>query len=667
MAGVALTTESVVEASVLGPRLRLASLWLSQVGRNLADNCLRIFVMFELARASVAQRDAAWLLCGVFLMLPAIVFCPVNGAISNSLPKRGVLVGSSALCLLAIVLFGVMDGPWLACWAVVAAASVLYGLTRYALLPASAQDTHMPLTRVNGWIEMGAASAIVAGPLVGGFTYGQSWPAVVGWLGVAPAWAAPLEALGWPLPLALAAGFSLICLLAALPADFPSDVRRPASPRQALVDFFRDARRIVAFAPSRESLIGMAVFRGLVTLLANAVLAVTLSRLRVEEGEVFAELVRVGMWVLIGAVAGSLLAGLQGHPSRSLGLVPLGGMGLLLAVVSAARTTDMLPAALYFLLGLLAALINVPLAARYQDSLPADARGNGMAVRAFADYLSMLLMAGLVVPLALFEIISAEGQLWLVAVLVLAALVPAVIRWGRELLEQVLEFLIWPMYRIRAHGPGKDSVPHYGPLLVIANHTAYFDPIWLAKVMPRRLTPMMTSLYYDLPVLRFFMARVFHVIRVEWSTFRREAPELESAIAALDRGECVLLFPEGWVRRTAEVTLRKFGQGVVRILQQRPQTPVVFCWIEGGWGTFTSYYLGPPGRNKPLDFRRRIDIAIESPQILDAAVLADQRAARQHFLQACLDCRRYLGLEPGKIAETEVSLAADNHVDGPNM
>src|SRR4029077_5207621 len=125
-----------------------------------------------------------------------------------------------------------------------------------------------------------------------------------------------------------------------------------------------------------------------------------------------------------------------------------------------------------------------------------------------------------------------------------------------------IEFLLIPMYRIRATGPGMAAFPPSGPLIVIANHSAWFDPVWLAKVLPRRLIPMMTSVFYDLPVMRWLMVHVAHAIRVQASKFRRDVPELEEAIAALDRGECVVIFPEGAMRRREDRPLRLFGQGV---------------------------------------------------------------------------------------------------------
>ncbi|MFN4259325.1 MAG: hypothetical protein ACK4RK_08495, partial [Gemmataceae bacterium] len=71
---------------MLAARFRLVSLWLSQVGRNMADHCLRIFVVLAAAEMGAAQRDSAWHLVVALFVLPAIFLAPINGALSNSLP-----------------------------------------------------------------------------------------------------------------------------------------------------------------------------------------------------------------------------------------------------------------------------------------------------------------------------------------------------------------------------------------------------------------------------------------------------------------------------------------------------------------------------------------------------------------------------------------------------
>jgi 1-acyl-sn-glycerol-3-phosphate acyltransferase len=600
-------------------RIRLASLWLSQIARVLADNCLRVFVVLQVGNSG-GEQEAAWHLVSAILMVPAVFLAPLNGAICNSLPKPLVMAGAALWCFGVTGLFAFLEGPWLACWALVALGAAIYSPARYALLPAAAVDAHVPLPRVNGWIELGAAAAVVGGLVCGLQTHDH--------------WFHQAEAA-----IILTAGLNLLGFLAALPVKFPSDVRRPERAAQAIAGFFRDCRRIWVVREARGCLLGLALLRGLVTGLVGAVAAATLNgtfELR--------ELIPIGGSVMGGVALGSWLAGMQRHPRRVLGLVPIGATGLAAGLLLLAL--GMMPSLpLCFILGITGGLVNVPLSATYQADVPADARGNAMAIRNFADYLLIASVTGILAGLAHFQIVNVAGQFWIVAGLALAA---AAVAWRvifREILELVMELSVWPSYRIRGHGPGLDAFPASGPLVVVANHSAWLDPVWLAKVLPRRLIPMMTSVFYDLPVMRWLMVHVAQAIRVQAATFRREVPELKEAVAALDRGEVLIVFPEGAMRKTADKFLRQFGQGIWHILRERPATPVVTCWIEGGWGSYFSYFGGPPTKNKRLDFRRHIDIAVSLPQVLKPEILDDHKTTRSFLMRSCAEARRYLGLE----------------------
>src|SRR5207237_1099137 len=82
---------------------------------------------------------------------------------------------------------------------------------------------------------------------------------------------------------------------------------------------------------------------------------------------------RIGLWIAGGVGLGSLLAGLQGHPRRALGLVPFGATGLLIGLMFAALGSSP-SVGLCLFLGITAGLVNVPLSAGYQHNLPAAAR-----------------------------------------------------------------------------------------------------------------------------------------------------------------------------------------------------------------------------------------------------------------------------------------------------
>jgi 1-acyl-sn-glycerol-3-phosphate acyltransferase len=610
---------------VLSARIRLASLWLSQSARVLADWCLRIAAWLAVASAGEAARNSAWHLITAIFIAPFILLAPLNGCLSNGLPRRLVLVGAALWCLAVTSGFAGWGGSWLVALGLMAVGSALYSPARYAVLPAAARDTGIPLPRVNGWIEMGSAASILVGILLGGSLTGETLPG---------------------LPRALAAVLVLngACLLAALPVSFPSDVRRPEPPTRAVAGFFRDCGRVLADREARGSLLGLAAFQALVTAGAGAIVTQTFIAYDVSTGAEEALFL-----TCIGAALGCGLASLQGNLRRCLGLVPFGATGLVLALVWGVvgfQRNGEVPTLPCLLLGLMGALVNVPLRATYLAAVPADARGNATAVMNLAIYVLTIAVALLVFSLAGAGILAVPGlQLWFVAAL---AATGAALAWRLlfpQALENACEVLLWPMYRIRAHGPGARQIPPRGAVLLVANHSSYLDPLWIAKVLPRHVTPMMTSVFYDLPVIRWLMVHVVGAIRVPYATFRREAPELREAGEVLQHGGCLLVFPEGMLRRKEEQLTRSFGQGVWHLLRERPETPVITFWIEGGWGSWASYKDGPPMKGKRFDWWRSIDVAVAEPRLIPPEILADQRATREHLRRSVLECRRYLGLE----------------------
>jgi 1-acyl-sn-glycerol-3-phosphate acyltransferase len=368
--------------------------------------------------------------------------------------------------------------------------------------------------------------------------------------------------------------------------------------------------------------------------------------------------------LLLGLMAGGLLASAQHHPRRSLGLVPYGLLGLCISLGVVAILSG--PSIVWVsLVGFFFGVVGAAVRRAYWESLPENAHVSGSQLLVHTTVLIASVMV-LVVSESLWRQVFSSGTLLWVMTGV-SALAAAFTWWllFREALEQAFEVLLWPMYRIRGFGPGIADCPRTGPLLVVANHSSWLDPLWLGKVIPRRLIPMMTSSFYDLPVLRWLMTRVVHAIRVQDSEYRRDVPELLKAIAALDRGECVVIFPEGRLRRREEQPLRQFGQGVWHILSERPSVPVMICWIEGGWGSYMSFFRGPPLVNKRPDWWRAIRVGASEPQLLSADVLADDRLTRSHCMRACLDARTLTGAKPfAKIeplpSEPVVSVTSDH-------
>ncbi len=410
----------VPERGLSRPSLRLACLGVSQSARSLADWCLRLFVVLEIARLGPRQRDFAPHLVTAVYIAPFILLAPTNGALSNALRKRGVLVASAAFCAAGVALVAALGLPWLLAVALIAVGMAVYSPTRYALLPAAAEDTRIPLPRVMGWIEMGAAAAIVGGALLGIALHDVGW------------------SLG-PLPAAVAVsvGASVLAVLTALPADFAADVRRPEPPLAAVAGFFRDARRVFASRAARGSLLGLAAFMALVAASAGALVSYTFDP-KFADGRT--ALVHAMVLIAVGGAAGSWLAGRQGSLQRGLGLVPISATVLLGALAWAVFGGDLTGACV--LIGLTTGLANVPLRSYYQAAVPADARGNGMSVMNTAIFVATTALAVMMFLLTSSGLVG--GGLAQLAVVALLATAFALATWRllfRRAVEQVAEIL----------------------------------------------------------------------------------------------------------------------------------------------------------------------------------------------------------------------------------
>jgi 1-acyl-sn-glycerol-3-phosphate acyltransferase len=197
--------------------------------------------------------------------------------------------------------------------------------------------------------------------------------------------------------------------------------------------------------------------------------------------------------------------------------------------------------------------------------------------------------------------------------------------------------LLWPFLRtmVRWDIDGTEQVTDEdGGVIVAPNHTSWFDPLavsyplWLADRPPRFLAK---EGVFRVPVIGAIIRNAGQ-IPVYRETSEAQAA-IRDALGALERGECVVVYPEGTITRDPDLWPMSAKSGAVRLAlaSGRPLYPMVQWGSQSIIGPYKKEFrilprktivvrVGPPIdlddlRAQPLD---RHTIAVASERLMDA-------------------------------------------------
>lgn len=119
-----------------------------------------------------------------------------------------------------------------------------------------------------------------------------------------------------------------------------------------------------------------------------------------------------------------------------------------------------------------------------------------------------------------------------------------------------------------------------GGVIVAANHASWLDaPLVQFGVFPVPLTFLMSEVFYDLPILRYyFRAMRTRPIR-DRSAGRPSVAAIKAALEALNAGSAICIFPEGILSSTGKMAEK--GQRGIALLARKTGATVVPMGIRG--------------------------------------------------------------------------------------
>ncbi len=588
---------------------------LGALNDNLLKNALVIMATFHAAEYSSLDPNVVTQLAGALFILPFLLFSAIAGQLADKLDKaqvmRWVKVAELAIMMVATVGFFIKSLPLLLfALFCMGTHSAFFGPAKYGFLPHVLGDRE--LTGGNALLEAGTFLSILLGTLLAGLLAAQASPAALS---------------GALLGIALVGIVASRYITPVTPSAPELVVNwNPATTTWSALKYARGNDTVF------KSLVGISWFWALGAVVLGALPGYTKFMLGGDETVVTTLLAVFS----VGVGAGSLLCDRLSRHTVEIGLVPLGSIGLSVALAWLWSATPAQPAAgmgaAEFLqlhwpvaaalgtLGLFGGFYIVPLYAlvqsRTEKSHISRMQAANNALNAFAMVLGALATSALL-----------AAGLDLATVLLVAAVVNAVVAIYIYTLvpEFLVRFVMWivlnVIYRLRI--VGDERIPREGPTLVVCNHVSYVDALVLGTAFWRPVRFVMYYKIFRIPVLSWFF-RTVKAIPIAGKG--EDAALLEEAyrriFAELDAGNLVCIFPEGGLTSDGEIA--EFKGGVLKILEQRP-VPVIPCGLGGLWGsTFSRVKPGMQDEDMAGKFTgplRRVVLRIGEPIAPDRASL----------------------------------------------
>ncbi len=131
----------------------------------------------------------------------------------------------------------------------------------------------------------------------------------------------------------------------------------------------------------------------------------------------------------------------------------------------------------------------------------------------------------------------------------------------------------------------RHRLPKKGPAIIAANHNSHVDTLLLLTVFPLlamgRLRPVAAADYFLRgPMISWFSRRVIGIVPIARAGGPTNQDVLAPAREALERGDIILIFPEG-TRGDSSDAMGRLKAGVARLAEAFPEAPVIPIWLEG--------------------------------------------------------------------------------------
>ncbi len=514
---------------------------------------------------TVAQTQTATAF--VIFTLPLVLLSLVGGTLADRLSKRTVIITIKVVEIL------LMAAGTVALWINPAGGmlplivlcgmgvhSALFSPSKYGILPELIP--HERLAAGNGLLELWTFAAILTGTAAGGFLLQMAG---------SHTWLAPL----------VLTGLSVVGLITA----FSIPPVLPARTEGGISATVRGAWAAIRTERMLQMAIPMEIFFWTIaSLFMQNVIVYAKAVLQLSDAMSGLPLTLLSVGIGIGAI----LVGKISRNRVEYGLIPLGAIGVFLALLLLGLVAPPLSGTFVLLgaLGIASALIFVSLNAILQWKSPPDRRGAVISMSntcVFTGILLGSLSGGWLANAGL----STTSIFLATAGMTLAGMLYAIWLLPDTLLRLLLVLLTNTVYRLRILGDR--HLPSSGGALLVPNHVSFVDGLLLIASLDRPVRFVVDAQYAEQPIFKPFMKALGVIPISSHGGVRVILKALREAGAALDHGDLVCIFPEGQITRTG--TLLPFRRGFERIVKGRT-VPIIPMHLDRVWGSIFSFNRG---------------------------------------------------------------------------
>ncbi len=569
---------------------------------------------------------SAWvpLAFGALILAPFILLAPIAGWISDRYSKTRVLRAGALMqvCVLALILWAIKIESFtlgIVGFGLLALQSTILSPAKKGIVKEMMGSEKLGFA--SGMLELSSVLAICVGQILSGFWF-DSRMAEIG---------SPWEAVYWPILLLFI--FSIPAYLVSYSLKvYPSPVKRPFK-TSIIWEHLGQMKDLLGDSKIRLSALAIAFFwfiGGFINIAAiqvsNEITASSQASSGVSSG-MGSELAYFLAFASGGMILGGALASYSSRRSIELGLVPIGG---LLMVIGSVALVFVSISESWFKIwigftGFGAAIFLVPLNAYLQDNCSEEKRGKVIAGSNLLDGIAGASALGLLFGMNALGV-GINNQFIVIAVLCAAVTVYATKILPQHFFRFTLLTVLRVFYRQKVLNASR--IPKEGGVLIVPNHISYIDAFILTSASTRPIRFLMTDEYFKKRgIVRLFLT-LFDTVPI---SEKRAKDAIQKAADAVLEGGVVCIFPEGQLSRTGTMNELKRGY---EMIARKAKCPVLPVYMDGLWGSIFSFERGKFLKKWP--YRLQYGVTVNWGEVIEPREANTERV-RQDLLHLGMD------------------------------